>query len=194
MSQLNHSFHCLLLFAMIPLSTAVVLLTTPTPIAAQPEQTYYDATGVWRYSNGRWYHYRTYIHGYNPSYYARPDRVLPHGVSPRHYVAYSDSTRDATARPAQSQPEALQAGAPIYVEIRVPADAVIWFDGIRTAQTGTLRYFVSPPVATTYEYRYEVYAQWTVDGRVVNQSHVITAAAGEHVTIAFPAPAPTKGP
>src|SRR5262249_26094569 len=74
------------------LATAVLLAASGT-VLAQSDRVYSDTTGYWRYYNGHWYHYKTYVHGYNPGYYARPDRVLPHGVSPGHYGAYLSPSR-----------------------------------------------------------------------------------------------------
>jgi uncharacterized protein (TIGR03000 family) len=157
---------------------------------------YSDATGYWRYYNGRWYHYKTYTHGYNPGYYARPVWALPHGVSPAHYGAYPSPSPpvapgstypSSVAAPLRSQAESPPTALPVYFELQMPADAEIWFDDARTAQTGTVRRFVSPPVPPGQDYAYVVRARWTEGGTEVTQSRRITFRAGEQVSVAFPA-------
>ena len=192
-----HGF--LALLAIVLLATAVPLVA-PGRTLAQSNQVYYDATGSWRYYNGQWYHYKSYAHGYNPGYYARPDRVLPHGVSPAHSGAYAYQPPNAPGYakswpgPSASQPKAeIVPALPVYIEIHVPADAEIWFDDAKTIQTGTVRLFVSPPLTPGYDYTYEVRAKWTEDGQEVIQSRRITVHAGEQATITFPEVAPPKG-
>jgi uncharacterized protein (TIGR03000 family) len=183
------------LAAVVLLATAVPLVA-PAPALAQSDQVYLDATGFWRYYNGRWYHYKSYTHGYNPGYYARPDRVLPHGVSPAHYGAYLSPSPPATPRytypspvptPPHLQAEAAPTALPVYFEVRVPADAEFWFDDARTTQTGTVRRFVSPPVPPGQDYAYVVRARWKEGGNEVTQSRRLTFHAGEQVSITFPA-------
>jgi uncharacterized protein (TIGR03000 family) len=38
----------------------------------------------------------------------------------------------------------------------VPANAEVWFDGVKTTQTGSLRQFVSPPLVAGKAYAYQV--------------------------------------
>jgi uncharacterized protein (TIGR03000 family) len=170
---------------------------------AQSGSVYYDATGYWRYSNGYWYHYKTYVHGYNPGYYARPDRVLPHGVSPGHSGASSYSSRPTGPGYSYSSPgttsskpqaETVPPPLPAYIEVRVPADAEIWFDDAETVQKGTLRLFASPPLTPGHDYTYEVRAKWKEKGREVIQTRRIKARAGELVRIAFPDTSTVKVP
>jgi uncharacterized protein (TIGR03000 family) len=187
------------------------LLAIPAPAPAQQYRGYY-------YSNGYWWAYNTYRHGYNPGYYARPYPVSPHGVAPGHYGGYSSpapapGSGKGTVKSgavytypwpgpvASSPPAGLTAGAaapaptgpsPVEIEVWVPADAAIWFDGARTTQTGTVRQFVSPPVTPGHDYTYVVRATWQENGREVTQSRRITVHAGDQVSIAFPEAVPPK--
>jgi uncharacterized protein (TIGR03000 family) len=182
------------------LGTAVLLGASGTALA-QSDRTYSDATGYWRYYNGYWYHYKTYVHGYNPDYYARPERVLPHGVSPGHYGAYASPTRPTG--PGYSYPwpvptsprvqvEIAPTTLPVQIEVRVPADAEIWFDNSPTTQTGTVRQFVSPPLMPGHDYFYEVRAKWKEDGQQVIQNERITVHAGDQVSVVLPHPRPRR--
>jgi uncharacterized protein (TIGR03000 family) len=186
------------------------LLAVPASASAQQYRGYY--------SNGQWWAYDTYRHGYNPGYYTRPYPVAPHGVSPGHYggyaypapapgsgkgvvksgVVYTYPWPGPAASPLPVGPTAgalapVPIGpAPVEVEVRVPADAEIWFDGARTRQTGKVRQFVSPPVTPGHDYTYEVRARWKEGGKEVTQTRRITVHAGELVSIAFPANPTTK--
>jgi uncharacterized protein (TIGR03000 family) len=180
------------------------LLAAPEPVLAQYRGYYY--------SNGYWWAYDTYRHGYNPGYYARPYPVSPHGVSPGHYGGYAYpapapgpgkgvvksgvvSTYPWAGPAASSRPVGTTADAvvpvstgpaPVEIEVRVPAAADIWFDDAKTTQTGAFRRFVSPPLTPGHDYTYEVRATWKEGGSEVTQSRRITAHAGDQVSIAFP--------
>jgi uncharacterized protein (TIGR03000 family) len=180
------------------LLAGVVLLAASATALAQPYPKYVDSTGYWRYYYGSWYHYRT-----GSSY---SDRVLPHGVSPAHYGAYLAPSRPTgpgysypwpvplSPRP---QPESAPTALPVHIDVRVPADAAIWFDGARTKQGGTFRRFVSPPLPVGRSYTYEVRVRWTEE-TPVTQTRRVTVRAGEWVSLTFPdasrgAAAPGKG-
>jgi uncharacterized protein (TIGR03000 family) len=77
-------------------------------------------------------------------------------------------------------------GPNVTVEVNVPADAEVWFDGKKTAQTGTSRVFHSPPVRPGVNYLYLVRAKWSEGGREMEQVQTITVHAGEHARLAFP--------
>jgi uncharacterized protein (TIGR03000 family) len=76
----------------------------------------------------------------------------------------------------------------VVVEAHVPAGAEIWFDGERTAQTGTDRVFTSPPLAAGQTYHYQVVARWTDNGRPVQQAQQLAVRAGDRTRITFPRP------
>jgi uncharacterized protein (TIGR03000 family) len=65
------------------------------------------------------------------------------------------------------------------VDVRVPADAKVWFDGTPTTMTGADRVFTSPPLDTGKTYHYEVKAQWMQDGKPVEKTLSIPVAAGQ---------------
>jgi uncharacterized protein (TIGR03000 family) len=79
----------------------------------------------------------------------------------------------------------MQGNRAISVQVTVPADAQIWFDGTQTKQTGTLRHFVSPPVAPGRDYAYEVQVKWMKDGKEVSQKRRVTVHAGDSIDLAF---------
>ena len=69
------------------------------------------------------------------------------------------------------------------INLRVPADAKIWFDGSQTIQTGAARSFASPPLAAGSEYAYQIRIQWNRDGKEVTQSRQIIVHAGDDINL-----------
>jgi uncharacterized protein (TIGR03000 family) len=54
--------------------------------------------------------------------------------------------------------------------VRVPADAVVWFDGEATTPTGTEREFLTPELPSDRIYLYEVRARWMQSGQPVERT------------------------
>ena len=71
------------------------------------------------------------------------------------------------------------------VEVHVPDDAQLWFDGQKTTQTGTERFFTSPGLEAGETYVYDVRAVWTQDGKAVDQMKKVTVHAGDRVVVDF---------
>jgi uncharacterized protein (TIGR03000 family) len=101
-----------------------------------------------------------------------------------------DSTKKATTREATKKgtmgagPER-GARAPAYITVVVPDDAVVSFDGEATTLTGGKREFISPPLEKGRKYRYEVTAQWTANGKQVEQKRKVPVTSGERVRVDF---------
>jgi uncharacterized protein (TIGR03000 family) len=74
------------------------------------------------------------------------------------------------------------------VDVRVPADAELWFDGHRTSQTGRDRTFHTPPLEKGQGYHYTVRARWVQDGEPVDQTQRVSVSAGSRTTVTFPKP------
>jgi uncharacterized protein (TIGR03000 family) len=81
-------------------------------------------------------------------------------------------------------------GTGVTVEVRVPANAEVWFDGEKTAQTGPSRMFRSPSLRPGVAYLYLVRAKWSENGREMEQIQSITVHAGENIRVAFPVARP----
>src|SRR5438552_15539773 len=107
---------------------------------------------------------------------------------------YAQPSQPVTAPPAGSYgnlntegyyDSGVRGNRAIAVNMTVPADAQIWFDGKKTSQTGTNRHFVSPPVAPGRDYAYEVQVKWMKDGKEVSQKRRVTVHAGDSIDLAF---------
>jgi uncharacterized protein (TIGR03000 family) len=70
-----------------------------------------------------------------------------------------------------------------HIWLRVPADAEVWFEGEKTKQTGTLRYFFSPPLPASQKHTYQVRVRWTQDGKPVERKERIDVRAGGSVRL-----------
>jgi uncharacterized protein (TIGR03000 family) len=73
----------------------------------------------------------------------------------------------------------------VHINVRVSANAEIWFDGAKTTQTGSLRQFVSAPIASEGECSYEIRARWTEGGREIDRTRKVSFHAGDQFTVNF---------
>lgn len=80
------------------------------------------------------------------------------------------------------------------IEVRLPAGADLWFEGVRTTQTGTYREFVSPPLAPGRDYAYELRASWREGGREVSRTRRVRVRAGDRLDVNFLTPAKEAEP
>ena len=75
------------------------------------------------------------------------------------------------------------------IDVRLPSDAVILFDGKQTTAAGPGRRFISPPLTPGKEYVYEVSVRWHEGGREVTRTRSVPVRGGERLNIAFVAEA-----
>lgn len=76
------------------------------------------------------------------------------------------------------------------VEVRLPGEAELWFDGTKMPQTGDRRLFTTPPLHPGVAYTYDVFARWRDEGRDVARGEHLTVRAGESLLIDFTQPPP----
>jgi uncharacterized protein (TIGR03000 family) len=96
-------------------------------------------------------------------------------------TASEDYYRTATAESSRKRP--------IRVNLQVPSDAKIWFDGSQTNQNGTMRSFESAPVAAGPEYAYQIRIQWKQNDKDVTQTRQIKVHAGDVINLTLGSPA-----
>jgi uncharacterized protein (TIGR03000 family) len=150
---------------------------------------YAAAYGSYAYPSSYFYPLSYYDGGalsyYNvgPSSYAALETPIPY----RSY--YPSMSADVTPpAPTTTVPTDTKA----YVRVVVPADAELWFDGEKTAQTGTSREFVSPPLTLGTDYSYEIRARWLENGKPVDQTRSVTVRGGSLTLVNFTHPSPTR--
>src|SRR5260370_1226966 len=73
------------------------------------------------------------------------------------------------------------------VHVRVPADAVLAFNGVTVPRTGTEREFISPALTPGKRYGYQVKARWTQDGKPVERTLQLVVRANTTATVDFAA-------
>jgi uncharacterized protein (TIGR03000 family) len=110
--------------------------------------------------------------GRNPYYYSYPLTfdAYQQPLNNDFYV-YPPTTYRANYPPNYSS-------LPATIELVVPADAQVWFNGQATAQTGSVRRFVTPPLNANGDYSYEVKVRWTRNREPVEETRNIPVVAG----------------
>jgi uncharacterized protein (TIGR03000 family) len=78
------------------------------------------------------------------------------------------------------------------IDVVVPPDAELRFDGTLTAETGTVRHFVTPALIPGNAYAYDISATWAENGRQVTSNRHARFQTGERLTIDLTAPPPAE--
>ncbi len=115
-------------------------------------------------------------YAYDPSYsnYSTPQAYTSpsYSTTPNVVSVGPDVTTTQSAYYNPSQP------TPATVEVRVPADAKVWFEDTLTTKTGNDRVFTTPPLVTGKTFYYEVKAQWMKDGKPVEKTQLVQVSGG----------------
>lgn len=86
------------------------------------------------------------------------------------------------ARPAD---ENLATSSSALIEVRLPADAQLWFENTSTGQTGAYRRFQTPPLSPGRELVYTVQVRWIVNGAELSRIEEVHVAAGGRYIVNF---------
>jgi uncharacterized protein (TIGR03000 family) len=106
-----------------------------------------------------------------------PKRSPSHGVPP----AGAWSAHPPTPVPVYLPPRE----GTVHVTVRVPADAEVWIEGVKTRQTGPVREFVSPPLTVGEEFLYEIRARWTGPEGPGEETRNLAVRAGDRLSVEF---------
>jgi hypothetical protein len=79
---------------------------------------------------------------------------------------------------------------PIFVTVQVPADAEVWFDGVKTTQTGARRY-IPVPVSDGYNFTHHLRAIWLEKDKEVVHSCDVVVRSSNGTFVDFVPPAST---
>jgi uncharacterized protein (TIGR03000 family) len=71
------------------------------------------------------------------------------------------------------------AASDVLINVRVPADAAVWVNGDRTAQSGARRAFLSSDLTPGKNYTYVLKAQWNDGDRTVTATRRVRVHGGE---------------
>jgi uncharacterized protein (TIGR03000 family) len=132
------------------------------------------------------YGWGDYGYGYSPSYdyswypnyaqdYSAPTSVYESG----YYTPEVTPTAPGVAQDTTME-----------VTVRVPPDAKVWFDDVRTQKTGSTRQFESPPLSPGKDYTYVIHAQWKENGRTVDRFRTIHVHANMSADVDMTQPQP----
>lgn len=76
-------------------------------------------------------------------------------------------------------------GQPAEITMTVPLDAVIFIDGKRTYNSGMIRRFRTPPLASGKKYFYDVKVTWIDGERARENNRHLSFQAGQRVTLNY---------
>jgi uncharacterized protein (TIGR03000 family) len=130
-----------------------------------------------------------YSGGTNASYRSTMPSSL--AAASYNYVAFFPLAHPGdspAAAPAPPPTDTSVAGRRAVVQVEVPADATVWFNGTQTKQGGTMRTYQTPALESGYPYYYDVKARWEANGKPVEQTRRIEVYPGGRVTVAFTRP------
>ena len=130
----------------------------------------------WDYSYSAPYYSGYYNPGYAPVYSG--------DAGPGYFGQYAATRMNTGYEGAyESSDENMNNPNAVSINIRVPTDAKVWFDGQSTRQQGTFRQFVSPPIQPGRDYTYDIKAEWNDNGKTVTKKKTVTVHAGERLTL-----------
>jgi uncharacterized protein (TIGR03000 family) len=166
--------------------TAAALLLAAVPATAQQG---------WPINGSNWSYHRgsSGSASYSPSFYSGGYGALQYSPSYAYGVPAYFAPSYAYGSSYSPEQTAGYYGAdtaerPAVIDARVPADAVIRFDGKPTTSTGPERRFLSPPLKPGHDYSYEVQVQWKEGGRTVERRRTVEVRAGQRVNLDFVRP------
>jgi uncharacterized protein (TIGR03000 family) len=112
------------------------------------------------------------------------------GASPNPPAFNNASNSPPTTNQSNYPPDVVNGGRvgnnTASIEVQVPADAKVWFDGRPTSQTGRDRFFVSPPLEPGRTFTYEVKAMWIdASGKVMNQTRTVQVQGNRSSLLVF---------
>ncbi len=135
----------------------------------------YGAYNSYYYTGDSYYGASTYPYaGSNYLYSTAPTYGYTQPVTPSTYQSYN---------PAETADTGQGTGDAALMRVQVTADAVLWFDGTKTSQAGSVREFTSPPLTPGEDYTYHLRARWMQNGQVVESNRDVPLHAGDRLLI-----------
>jgi uncharacterized protein (TIGR03000 family) len=125
---------------------------------------------------------------YDGGYYAPNYGVLPYNYS-NDYAPYTATVTplsgDLSFYPPDSSYGQLNNNT-ASIDVKVPVNAKLWFDGQKTSQTGSERLFVTPALEPGKTFSYEVRASWlSSDGKQETRTRTVEVHANQSTMVNF---------
>jgi uncharacterized protein (TIGR03000 family) len=142
------------------------------------------------YDDGTPYRY----YGYGPRLFGRGYRYGPYAYDytwgPTSYTYDQPFYRYQSAYPADSSSMTTTGrGRGVLATILLPdPNAKLWIEDQEMATGGPERRFFSPPLNPNTAYTYTFRAEWTQNGKKMDQTRQVQVAAGSRITVDFNAP------
>jgi uncharacterized protein (TIGR03000 family) len=148
----------------------------------------YNGTSTPTYSFGSSFGNPTYSrYGYTPGAYDNSSPTT--GARPSYfYTTYNYAAPPDRSATMPLQPARRADDRTVRIQVRVPADARIWFDGEPTTQRGEVRTFESPALDPAKRYAYEIRATWQEGGRAVERTRQLRVRAGDRINVNLAGP------
>jgi uncharacterized protein (TIGR03000 family) len=147
--------------------------------------------GYGLYGLGYGYPYGYYGSGWNYGYpYSNfgYGYGYPYGYGNANVYTYTSPSVESYSSYYPSQSEARPNDNTAQLKIVVPVDAELWFNGVKTAQAGTERHFISPALAPGKNYTYAIEARWMENGKPVEQTRSVHVHANDREVVDFTKP------
>ncbi len=123
--------------------------------------------------------------GYGYNTYSNPQ---PYNYSsPIFYGNYYPGTVGVSQSyyPPMGQMQGATSANRAFIDVRVPANAQVFFDGSPTQQRGMERQFMTPPLERGSHYTYRVKAQWMQDGKKREATKTVQLTPGQTSNVNF---------
>jgi uncharacterized protein (TIGR03000 family) len=134
--------------------------------------------GIGDYGAG---YYGDPYYDYSTPYYSGSAPAVYDYSNPAVASSYAPSTTQSFySGPGMTPPENVA-----EVQVRVPADAQVWFDDTLTTKTGPMREFETPALTPGTTYEYKVKARWMKDGKPVEKTQTVKVRANQPTTVDF---------
>jgi len=142
------------------------------------------------------YGYAPYGYGYSPyassSPYIYNTSPYVYNTMPMYYGDAGPGYMPATSSYQSFYPQnsgAYQSDNSASIQVIVPPNAQLWFDGTKTQQSGSTRFFTTPPLTNSQGASYEVRATWTdQSGNTVNRTRRVQVTPNQQAVVNFMQP------
>jgi uncharacterized protein (TIGR03000 family) len=109
-----------------------------------------------------------------------PDR--DRGTNPDRKPADQDRSRPEGDKPQAAAPR-IGDMAPVYLVVKLPAEAKLVIGETQTRSTSDSRTFISPPVPTGKDFHYTLRAEINRDGKIMKTEKEVTVRGGEETVV-----------
>jgi uncharacterized protein (TIGR03000 family) len=119
------------------------------------------------------------------NYFAYPPAPAAVPTGPPATAPATPNPTNPGLTPAAPKPDKISAASPANVVVILPADAVLFANGVRTAQTSSERHFVTPPLNPGQSYNYILTAEIKRNNEPITETYQVEVQAGLETRVNF---------